>query len=251
MRYLLMITRRSGLTLAALVAGSVPACSLVNLSGEIEQAPCASHDDCEVLNDRGAPGFDPCTPWQCAETSYCERYALDLDHDTFTPHKVEHEGEELVCQETASLRDCDDEIDESNPDEQEACDSFDNDCDSHIDEGVLEHEPVITTAFANENAEGVGETSYAIDPDSGTVAAVYGLRRGASSVPGFSTIASTLGSGSEVRPLEHSRPLLADSAAVGALGGDRFVIAFMNESGGRHLVAVTTGDRSSSAVAMT
>ena len=80
-----------------------------------------------------------------------------------------------------------------------------------------------------------------MDPDSGTVAAAYGIARGASTVPGFSTIESTLASGSAVRPPTlpegTTGALLADSVGVGALGGERFAVAFVNDSGGRHVVA--------------
>ena len=231
------------IALASLATGAT-ACSLVNLSGDIEQAQCASHDDCEVLNDRGAASFDPCTPWQCAETSYCERYALDLDYDGFTPHTVEHEGEALVCEADASRRDCADtgrEGDKQNPEQSEICDSLDNDCDEHVDEGALDVEPSVATVFADENAEGLGEASYAIDPDSGTIAIAYGLRRGANSVPAMSTVEATLASGGAVSPIllpeGDGRVLFADSVGVAALGGDRFAVAFVNGSGAERVVA--------------
>lgn len=224
--------------LAALGAGG---CSLVNLSGDIEQAQCASHEDCEVLNDRTSSGFDPCVVWQCAESSYCERYPLDLDYDGFSPHTVEQDGEDYVCAEAASERDCDDDSDDSNPAEEERCDAVDNDCDSQIDEGQLEQSPAIASVFADGNAGGTSEVTFAVDPDSGTVAAAYGIVRGASAVAGFSTIASTLASGSEVRPLAlpegASGALSADSVGVGALGGERFAVAFVNDNGGQHVVA--------------
>lgn len=223
------------------LAVSTAGCSLINLSGDIEQAQCASHEDCDVLNDRSAPDFDPCRIWQCAESLYCERYPLDLDYDGFSPRSVMHDGEELVCEEEASQSDCDDDSAISSPDTDERCDALDNDCDSQIDEGELDRTSAITNVFANENANGTGEVSYAVDPDSGTVAAAYGIVRGASSVPGFSTIESGLGSGSAIQPLSlpagTSGALLADSAGVGALGGERFAVAFVNDSGGRHLVA--------------
>ena len=227
--------------LGALLATGGAACSLVNLSGDIEQAQCASSEDCEVLNDRSAPDFDPCVVWQCAETLYCERYALDLDHDGFSPRTAELEGEELVCEDDRSRIDCDDGSNESAPMEPEQCDARDNDCDDQIDEGELDPNRSIASVFADQNSMGIGEASYAVDPDSGTVAVAYGLRRGASSVPGLSTVANTLAAGSTVNelslPANDPRILLADSVGVGALGGDRFVVAFMNDSGARRLIA--------------
>lgn len=225
----------------ALLATSGSACSLVNLSGDIEQAQCASQDDCDVLNDHAAADFDPCVIWQCAETLYCERSALDLDHDGFSPRTAEHEGEDLVCEADSSRVDCDDGTRGSNPERDETCDAADNDCDEQVDEGVLDTDDTIVSVFADENSEGIGEATYAIDSDSGTVAVAYGLRRGASSVPGMNTVDSTLATGSSVGPLTlpagDPRILLADSVGVGALGGDRFAVAFVNDSGARRVIA--------------
>lgn len=225
-----------------MVALCTNGCSLVKLSGDIEQAQCASDSDCEVLNQRSAPDFDPCEVWQCASTLYCERSVLDSDRDGFSPRTAEQAGDEIVCVAEESQVDCDDDEPESEPSRDEVCDRLDNDCDEHVDEGALERDPTVLSVFADENAGGPGEVSYAIDPDSGTVAVAYGIARASGSVPGLSTIDGALSSSMPIAALqtpEGAAAILSDSIGVGALGGDRFAVAFINTSGARRMVAGT------------
>jgi hypothetical protein len=217
-------------------------CSLVKLSDDIAQAQCRKDADCEVLNvnDRMGPDFNACEPWQCGKTSYCEKLPLDADGDGVMPEVKDDDGEPLMCQQDAKAPDCDDTNSDRSPEKDERCDSLDNDCDEYVDEGVLEQKRDSVTAFTGASMTGAGEVAYAVDPDSGVVAAAYGLGD-TQSVPGFSRIASDLGSGSAASELSLSGAtgsLLTDSVGVGALGGDKFAVAFYNKSGvNKRLVA--------------
>lgn len=215
-------------------------CSLVKLSDDVAQAQCRKDADCEVLNDRTAADFDACEPWQCAKTSYCEKLPLDADGDGAIPYTVPVDGEDLVCEQDPKKRDCDDENGDRFPGKVELCDSIDNDCNGYEDDGVLEPKTASVTAFTGASMMGTGEIAYAVDPDSGVVAAAYGLGD-TQSVPGFSQIKSDLGSGSAAAELPlagATGSVLADSVGIGALGGDKFAVAFYNKSGvNKRLVA--------------
>lgn len=240
------------LTLALALVGS--ACSLVNLSDEISQANCKTDADCDVLNDRAASTFDACELWQCGETKLCEFTPLDGDKDGFTPHTVSVDGEDLVCEAKPEKQDCDDDSSARRPGGKERCDDVDNDCDSQVDEGVLDARVADAVTFGGDDAQGAGQLSYAIDPASGQLALSYSINRDPA-VVGLSVLDNALPSGATASAVKlngmPAAALLTDGVGVAALGEGRFAIAFYNTDGAKKRVVAGRMDASQATLLMT
>jgi Putative metal-binding motif len=230
-----MKRRALALGFAALLAAN--GCSLVKLSDDIEQENCNSNADCDVLNKRDSKSFDPCDLWQCRPaTKLCEKFALDEDHDGFTPATIE---DDIMCEVAKDKQDCDDDSAKRKPGGKEACDDVDNDCDQSIDEGALLPKESAAVAFNGANIDGAGDVNYAVDPGTGDVAVAYSINRSPNNLLGFSVLKNDAPMGataSAVAP-PPMRFLFADTAGVAALGAGKFAVAFFNRSGGGRLVA--------------
>jgi len=123
-------------------------CSLLDLSSRIHQDPCSSDSDCFVLNDAATP----CVWYSCSARGFCEEGPTDADHDGYVAAQ---------CERDPKLQDCDDNSASRHPGNTEVCDNADNDCDSYVDEGVLEQEQSLALSFAD--AAPASNISYALD----------------------------------------------------------------------------------------
>ena len=228
---------RGLVTALALGASCLCACSLVELSADIEQGRCQSHDDCDVLNTESVLDEDACVQWQCDRTSeLCALLPLDRDYDQQSPAEVEHDGETFMCEADPEQQDCDDDDLTRAQGLDESCDRRDNDCDGRYDEGALvpSADPIVELGSAEST-----HVAYARDADSGAVAVAYSLLSASTPAPGFSLLAPALDQGVAARSLAVQGIPNARSAqvAVAALGSDRFAYAFVNVSGAERLVA--------------
>ncbi|HEX4355699.1 MAG TPA: putative metal-binding motif-containing protein [Polyangiales bacterium] len=103
-------------------------CTLIDLSGKIDQASCTYDAECMVLNDGSNPNFDPCKWFACGSAGKCVQGPPDLDRDGYVSS---------ICESDPKRQDCDDLDPTRHPHATEICDDRDNDCDTLVDEGVL------------------------------------------------------------------------------------------------------------------
>ncbi|HEY2734031.1 MAG TPA: putative metal-binding motif-containing protein, partial [Polyangiales bacterium] len=113
---------------AAALSLLLTGCTLIDLSSKIEQASCRFDADCMVLNDGSDPNFNPCQWFACGPAGKCVQGPPDLDRDGYVSS---------ICESDKARQDCDDLDPTRHPNAPELCDDRDNDCDTLVDEGVL------------------------------------------------------------------------------------------------------------------
>lgn len=138
-----MVTRWP--VVAFLGLASIASCTIYALSDDIHQRKCDYElnkwDDCETLNDRSAPDFDTCNFWRCGDDHFCEIAPADVDRDGFLA---------TGCVSSAVPGDCLDHDPGAHPGAAEVCDGKDNDCDSMVDESMLQIGESVAMTFAHE-----------------------------------------------------------------------------------------------------
>lgn len=224
-----------------LLAGAMlSGCFIVGLSDDIEQASCKADTDCAELADLDD---DPCQTWQCRPDTdrggslFCQYTPLDADNDGYSPATaMDGDGEPVDCTANAEEADCFDDEPLSNPGADEACDTLDNDCDGIADEGVLR----VSTSSVVRFSGNVGLADFAVNPETRTVAAVYGLdppRPGASLAAADTNEAQST---NEVM-LDNGGDMLSTAVAgelgVAPLDENNFAVAMFNRSGTGRMIA--------------
>jgi hypothetical protein len=202
-------------------------CTLRGLSERIVQEPCTSNEDCKVLNDTNAVGFDSCHPYLCVD-SYCRKLKLDMDHDGFA---------DRACESNRALQDCDDQAPDDHPGAPEVCDARDNDCDKRVDEGVLESVHGLMLEF--EPGRYATQLSFAPDLDLHTTTVAYALDPRPSTVflNQFATD-GVLNPNIAQLELQPSQPLIASSFATADVPNAAIAFAAFTPTGS---AAVITG----------
>jgi hypothetical protein len=143
----------------ALACVALVGCTIVALSEDVTQSECLVNSDCDILNRTEDPDFDACNVFMCAKNE-CQQLPLDFDFDGVQP---------LACLEVGSRGDCDDRDKDRNPNQAEACDGKDNDCDLGVDEGMLQ---VVHTEVLRFDEE-VRELGFAWSPSTAELGVVY------------------------------------------------------------------------------
>lgn len=212
------------------VAG-IAGCTLYALSDKVSEMPCTwsiedrkVRDNCDELNDRGAPDFNRCEPWQCNPKHHCEKLRLDQDRDGFPPSAC-------LSTSTTERGDCDDVDSEVHPDRTEICDGKDNDCDHSFDEGMLLVDERVVLVFDDT----VRELAYASDDfTEGLVGVVY--RTGDEGAAGFAILTPAAGIGTAMPVhLSASGDVLRASAVNVTAHAGHFVMSAIEAAAPRRL----------------
>lgn len=213
---------------AFLGLASIAGCTIYALSDEIHQQACTFEtrenmisDDCEALNDRSDPAFNRCKIWHCSDAHVCEIAPLDADRDGFSPSG---------CVGPTQPGDCLDDDPGVKPGAEELCDGKDNDCDSVVDEGMLQIEQRVAMTFPH----AVSELGYAWDDMTRHVGVVY--RDATDGSAGFGTITTTqAGVGQQVWPSDGVDVLHASAVNIAAASSGDFVLAVTEAEPARRL----------------
>jgi hypothetical protein len=157
-----VIARRTLAGAALLLA--VSSCSLFGLSSKITVESCEFDSDCDPLNDPALRQVDHCKPYRCGADHFCESVPLDFDRDGFLPFTCERDPQKVDCNDlNANIY----------PGAREFCDNEDDDCDSSIDEGVLDLQAATALEFPGPAPS--SEIEYAVNSDRSLIGLGYAL----------------------------------------------------------------------------
>lgn len=242
-----MIRNPAPLSLALLALLSPMALASCSVVVDVKLPKTGEDSNCAFLNEERDQGVTECMRWQFnPDTLICEVVRLDQDDDGFSPRACLDEG--VI---TADEVDCNDDPSTgalAAPGADELCDGVDNDCDTKVDEGALvpDLSPSPTVMFS----AAPNDVAYAVDGDANNSVGIAYVLPGVSSVPGVVLrdrgIASesadrfslfTAKASNEMAERRGDNTVLGESIGIASLGANQYAVAFVNQSGGRRLVA--------------